>query len=130
MANTNPIFELTPVISGSTLMNADGTNLKTIFTAGSSGGRIDAIIITSNEAISGSIAFYINNGSADFYIGNVPVPPGSGYNSAVKVDGLTWLKPTYLSFIQLPPTYTLKAGDTVAVTSGSTITITAIGGNF
>lgn len=27
-ANTNPIFELTPVVSGSTFMNADSTNKK------------------------------------------------------------------------------------------------------
>jgi hypothetical protein len=130
MANTNPIFELTPFCSGSTFMNVDSTNKKTIYTAGSSGGRIDGILISTDSASSVNLAFYINDGNNDLYIGNVYVPTSSGYINTAKIDGMSSLRPSSQSFIQIPNGYTLKCNAVAAVTSGSTVNVTAIGGNF
>jgi hypothetical protein len=130
-ANTNPIFELTPFVSGSTLMNVDSTNKKTIYIAGSpSGGRIDCISICSNDASSQNLAFYINNSIDDLYIGNVNIPSGSGYTTIPKVDGMANLRPAAQTFIQMAAGYSLKVNSVTAVTSGSTISIITIGGNF
>lgn len=129
-ANTNPLFELTPFSSGSTFMNADGTNIKTIYSASAFGGRIDGISICSDSSGSVNLAFYINDTVNNLYIGNVPVPPGSGYTTVAKVDAMTTLKPTYQSFLALKGGFSLTCNAVVAVTSGSTVTVVALGGDF
>lgn len=129
-ANFKPVFELTPVNAGVTVVNADGTNKKTIYTAGANGGRIDGILVCSDDTAAVNLAFYINDGSADLYIGNVSVPIGSGYTTVAKVDGLAALKPTYQNFIQMKAGYILKCNAVAAVTAAKTVTVVAIGGDF
>lgn len=129
-ANFKPVFELTPVNAGVTVVNADGTNKKTIYTAGANGGRVDGIIVCSDDTAAVNLAFYIDDGSADLYIGNVNVPIGSGYTTVVKVDAMTTLKPAGQSFIQLKATYKLECNAVAAVTAAKTVTVVAIGGDF
>ena len=129
-ANTNPIFELTPVNAGQTFVNADSTNLKTLLTAGADGSRIDGILVCSNDTAAMNLAFYINDGASDLYIGNVLVPIGSGYTTVVKVDALSTLKPAYQNFITLKAGYILKANVVVAVTAAKTVTVVVLGGDF
>jgi hypothetical protein len=129
-ANTNPIFELTPFTSGSTFMNADSTNKKTIYSASAAGGRIDSISICSDASATINLAFYINDTISDLYIGNVPVPPSSGYLSVAKVEGLSYLKPPNQTFLQLKGGYSLKCNSVSAVSSGSTVSVIGIGGDF
>lgn len=129
-ANVNPLFELTPVNSGVIFENADGTGLKSIYTAGANGGRIDGISICSNDTAAVNLAFYINDGASDLYIGNVNVPIGSGYTTVVKVDGLVNLRPYYQNFIALKAGYILKCNAVVAVTAAKTVTVVALGGDY
>lgn len=129
-ANFKPVFELTPVNAGVTIVNADGTNLKTIYTAGANGGRIDGISVCSNDTSAVNLAFYINDGASDLYIGNVSVPIGSGYTTVAKVDALLSLKPSSQGFIQLKAGFILKCNAVVAVTAAKTVTVVAIGGDF
>jgi hypothetical protein len=129
-ANTTPIFELTPQNVGTTFVNADSTNLKTLWTAGLEGSRIDAISICSNDTGAVNLAFYIDDGVASYYIGNVNIPIGSGYTTVVKVDALQTLKPAYLSFLILKAGYTLKCNSVAAVTAAKTVTVVVIGGDF
>jgi hypothetical protein len=129
-ANKEPLFELTPINTGITFVNADSTNLKTILTAGAEGTRIDAINVCSNDTSAVNLAFYIGDGAADLYIGNVNIPIGSGYTTVVKVDALQTLKPAYLNFLVLRAGYTLKANAVVAVTAAKTVTVVTLGGNF
>jgi len=130
-ANTNPIFELTPVAgTPQTFVNADGTTLKTILTAGSEGTRIDAIMISSNSTAAENLAFYITISGTDYYIGNVNIPIGAGYTTVIRVDGMTWLKPAYQNFFVLPASALLKCNAVVAITAGKTVTVVALGGNL
>jgi hypothetical protein len=129
-ANTNPIFELIPISEGHQLVNGDGTTLQTILTAGAEGSRIDGIFISSDDTVDRNLAFYINNGATDFYIGNVAVPAGSGYTTVVRVDALATLKPAYLNFLVLHHAYLLKCGAVVAITAAKTVTVLAMGGDF
>ena len=129
-ANKDPIFVLTPISDGITFVNADSTNKKTILTAGAEGTRIDSIIICSDDTSVVNLAFYIGNGSADLYIGNVNMPIGSGYTTVAKVDAISTLKPTYLNFLVLHHGYTLKANAVVVITAAKTVTVTVIGGDF
>ena len=129
-ANLAPIFELTPQCTGQTFVNADSTNLKTVYTAGSEGSRIDGILVSSNDTSAMNLAFYINNGATDYYIGNVSIPIGSGYTTVVRVDALLTLKPAFQNFIALHHGYTLKANVVVAVTAAKTITVVVLAGDF
>jgi len=129
-ANTNPIFELTPISVGHQIVNGDGTTLQTLLTAGAEGSRIDAILVSSDDTSDRNLAFYINDGATDFYIGNVAVPLGSGYTIVVRVDAMMTLKPAFQNFLVLHHAYLLKVGAVVAVTTAKTITVVAIGGDF
>jgi hypothetical protein len=129
-ANINPVFELTPVNAGVTVVNADGTNLKTIYTAGVNGGRVDGILVCSDDTAAVNLAFYINDGAADLYIGNVTIPIGSGYTTVVKVDAMSVLRLAYQNFIQLAAGFILKCNAVAAVTAAKTVTVVAVGGDF
>lgn len=128
--NTTPIFELTPVNAGVTIVAADTTTKKTIYTAGGDGGRIDGILVCSDDTSAVNLAFYIYDGATDFYIGNVNIPVGSGYTTVAKVDALSTLKPSSQSFIQMKAGNILKANAVATVTAAKTVTIVAIGGDF
>jgi hypothetical protein len=129
-ANPNPVFELIPVGGPATFVNADGTGLKTLVTAGADGCRIDAISITSNSTAAENLAFWIQIGGTDYYIGVVLIPIGSGYTTVVKVDGLVPLKPAYQNFILLPPNALLRCSAVVAITAAKTVTVIAMGGSL
>ena len=129
-ANTAPIFELTPVNAGVTFVNADSTGLKSVYTAGACGGRIDGILVCSNDTAAVNLAFYINDGASDLYIGNVLVPIGSGYTTVVKVDALSTLRPASQPFLQLKAGNILKCNAVAAVTAAKVVTVLAIGGDF
>lgn len=129
-ANTSPIFELTPINAGITIVNADSTNLKTILTAGADGTRIDGILVSSNDTAAVNLAFYINDGVSDLYIGNVVVAIGSGYTTVVRVDALATLRPASINALILGAGYVLKANAVVAVTAAKTVTIVAVGGDY
>ena len=129
-ANTAPIFELTPVNAGVTFSDADTTTLKTIYTAGSDGGRIDGILVSTNDTTTVNLAFSIFDGATNYYIGNVNIPVGSGYTTIARVDALSTLRPASQPFIQLRGTYVLKANCVATMTSGKLTTVVVIGGDF
>lgn len=129
-ANTNPIFELTPINAGTQIVNADSTNLKTLLTAGTNGTRIDGILVCSNDTSTVNLAFYINNGATDFYIGNVTVTIGAGYTTVARIDAISTLAPSNQTFIQLTAGYILKCNAVVAITAAKTVTVMVIGGDF
>jgi len=128
-ANTSPIFELTPIAKGNTFTSADTTALKTIFTAGTFGSRVDQISIETDDTAAVNLAFYINDGATDFYIGVVNVPIGSGYTTVPLVDGVLTLGPT-LGYIVVPAVYLLKANCVATMTAAKTTTVLALGGDF
>lgn len=129
-ANVAPVFELTPQNAGVTILPADTTVAKTIFTAGAEGSRIDSILVSSTDSAAMNLAFYIDDGVTSYYIGNVSVPIGSGYTTVARVDAMQTLKPAFQNFIALHHGYTLKANVVVAVTAGRVITIVTLAGDF
>jgi len=129
-ANINPIFELIPVNAGKEIVNADSTNILTVFTAGAEGARIDGILISSNDTSGVNLAFHIDDGADVYYIGNVNVPIGAGYTTVARVDGMLTLSPTNQTFLQLGPGYILKVNAVAAVTAAKLVTVVAVGGDF
>jgi len=129
-ANFKPLFELIPINAGITIVNADASTVKTILTAGVNGCRIDGVLISSDDTAAVNLAFSIDISGTNYYIGNVLVPIGSGYTTVVRVDAIVTLAPANQTFIQMPSGAKLEVNAVATVTSGKTVTIIAIGGNF
>jgi hypothetical protein len=127
--NNQAIFELVPTVKGVSFALADTTTKKTIQTGGTNGTRIDEIFVSTNDTADVNLAFYINDGATDFYIGNVYIPTGSGYTTEIRIDAIATLCPS-LGYLVLPNTYILKANCVASMTTGKITTVVAIGGDY
>src|SRR5512135_1455649 len=105
-ANTNPIFEKAVRVLGIQFTSADATTPKSFGTIGSEGTRIDSIMCSTNDTAAVNLAFYINDGATDHYIGVVALAAGSGYTTVARVEGISTLAPT-LGYLVIPNSYTL-----------------------
>ena|ERR1035437_2741314 len=129
--NTNPIFELTVVSAGVQLTSTNTTDLQSVMTAGGNGTRIDGIFCSTDDTSAVNLAFYINdNGTDDWYIGNVLVPTGSGYTTVARVDALATLGIGSPKYLLLTQNYALKVACVATMTAGKTTTILVVGGDY
>lgn len=138
-ANTTPIFPATPAANSTTFANADAQTLKTIFTAGINGSRVDAISVSSTDTSVRDFAIYMNVSGSDVLLATVSVPANSGFTNGVQaksvlVDANLSAVTTFDAYgnrtFALPPNAILKAAPLVAVTSAKVINFTVLGGNF
>lgn len=72
-ANTSPIFPLNPKTSPVTIVNADSTTKKTLFTSGANGSKLDAVKVLSDDSATVTLSFYANKSGTDYLIGTVAV---------------------------------------------------------
>lgn len=128
-ANTDPIFEKIPVVAGVTILPADTTTKKTVATGATDGTRIDQIAVSSNDTAAVNLAFYINDGSTDLYIGNLNVVAGAGYLTVARLDAILTLAPT-LGYLWLPSGYILKANAVATITAAKQVDVVAMGGKY
>jgi hypothetical protein len=128
-ANTSPIFEANVRVLGIQFTSADTTTPKSVGTIGSNGTRIDSIMCSTNDTAAVNLAFYINDGATDHYIGVVNVPIGSGYTTVPRVEAIATLAPL-TGFLGIPTGYTLKAGCVATMTAGKTTDAVATGGDY
>ena len=128
-ANTNPLFELTPVTDGAQFTSADTTAKKTIASGSAWGTRIDMIACSTNDTTAVNLAFYIADGGTDYYIGNVNLPIGSGYTTVARVDAITTLAPS-LGYVWMPSGSLLKANCVATMTAAKATDVLAMGGNY
>jgi hypothetical protein len=130
----SPSFLGTPAYGRQTIANADGTSTKDLFTAGASGSQVQAIMITTDETAARDLKIYIYDGTNTDLIGVVNVPIGAGNTSGVLA--VNALDKSLLPWLPDDKVITLKAGFKIkiaagtAVTSGKTITVVALGGDF
>jgi hypothetical protein len=130
--NTAPIFPLTIIASALTFTSADTTTKKSIITAGAYGTRIDTAMACNDDSAAINVQLWLNNGSIDSLITTVLVPAGAGMSSSVKavdlmnVTDLPWIGDA----IYIPNGWVFKASCLATMTSGKTLWITAMGGNY
>jgi len=130
-AGTTPIFGLTPKTQGTTFVNADGTGLKTIYTAGTAGARVLAVNATSDDTAACDVNLYVQVGGAGtaYNIGGKRVPIAAGKVVASTIASTQLLDaaqiPTLLSdgSLQLGASDVLQAGVVAAVTAAKTLTL-------
>lgn len=128
--NTSPIFSATPHVSGAQFTSADTTTKKTLLTAAANGTRIDGITVCTNDTAAAPLAFYINDGTTDYYLGVVPVPIGSGYTTISRVDALATLGPSLTAALILPTGYILKAACVATMTAAKVTDVICLAGDF
>lgn len=135
MANTNPIFQSGPSNGApATIVNADGSAEKTIYTAGANGALVDSVFVTSDDTSAVVLNVFVNDGTTSYLIGAVNVPTLSGTNGIAA--GVNLLSLGDIPALQtggglaLAPTYKLNVAAQSAVTAAKTVTLVAAGGDY
>jgi hypothetical protein len=116
-ANTAPVFSLVPHCTGVQFANADGTGVKTLFTPGANGSRIDGICISTTDTANENVEFSLYDGTTYRAIGNVPVLAGSGYGAVARTDALAVLAPATTHALVIQAGWTLCCAMATAVTA-------------
>lgn len=136
-----PIFPQTIVNTPVTIVNADGTNKKTVYTGGTNGSKVENILITNTDTNAYTIQFFMTISATDYLIGSINLPVSAGNTSAAPtINPLStagnWGPALNLDSNGNPYIYvangsTLKAAiSTGSVTAAKTITILAQGDDF
>lgn len=135
MSNRFPIFQSKPKMTAVEIDNADGTALQSLFTAGATNGAlIDNIAVTTDDTSDVTIVVTVYDGSADFTVGEVVIPAGSGTdgsNPAVNLldaDALPFLQAN--GGLPLGPSDILKVNAKAAVTATKVVHLVAFGGDY
>lgn len=138
-ANTVPTFTEGSRWALNEFVAADGTTLKTLFTAGADGSLITGIIVATEEIVANDIIFYANLGGAiDAPIGYLEVPIGAGTNGTTQVasllnDGvLTWPQHDNNDnpVIQVPSNFILKANMRTTIGGSNSVFVTVVAEDF
>lgn len=82
---TTPAFTQNISHTITSFVDIDGTNLKTIATAGINDSRIVHISISSTDTTARKAFFYIDNGTANARISHVDIPASSGTNGNTNI---------------------------------------------
>ena len=125
-------------LSATTIVAADTTTLKTLFTAGANDSVVKSLHAISDDSAAKVVNVYVNNGSSDVYIGAVNVPITSGTTGAIAaVDLLSGTLFPNLPYdangkrvLPLPAGYIVKVSVQATVTAAKTITITCMAEDY
>lgn len=125
--------------SSNTVTLGSNTNGATIYTAGASGGRVNALIASTDDTTTVNVFLYAYDGSTVKPIGLVNVPLSSGNTNAAKlvVDFLDGVNIPGLPidnagkrYIPLKPNEVLKCGALANLTAAKTCWVTAFGMDY
>lgn len=125
-------------MGGTTIVNADSTNKKTLLTAGANGAVVRGIYATTDDTSLNNVSVWVNDGVTDFRIGTTRVAIASGTDGAANAVDL--LNSTAIPALELDSSgnpvlylkagWILKASVLVAVTAAKTLTLVAQGKDF
>ena len=136
---STPIFPQVISAGFYQLVPADTTTLKTLFTAGANGSRIDNILVTSTDTGSKDLQFVITYSAVDYVVGTLSIPALSGFTAAV-VPVLVFNHANFSSYLGvdangnkmlfLPIGAVLKVKALSTVTVAKVISVNCQGGDF
>lgn len=120
------------------VVNADAQSLKTIYTAGPAGSKIELLIATSNDTSNRDIQLSIVNSTVTYILGTITIPLTAGtINNVVTANLLGNSQITGLPkdsngnpYIYLASGSVLKASALTSVTAAKTISIISHGGDY
>lgn len=120
-AGTTPIFGDTVVQEFVTVVNADGTNKKTVHTGGTDGTRVLSVSVTSDDTAAVRLNVYITSGGTDYQIGQVTIPIGAGTGTS-DTASVNLLDATKMPFLQSDGSLLLENGSVLKVAANSAVT--------
>lgn len=136
--STNLNFTQNLKFGATTIVAADASTLKTVFTAGANDSVVKAINVVSDDTSARVLNLYINNGTTDFLIGAVSIPITSGTTGAIAtVDLLGGTLMPSLPYdangkrvLPLPATYVVKVSTQTTVTAAKTVTVSLMAEDY
>jgi len=135
---TTPIYPATIVTAVQQILPADTTTLKTLYTAGASGSRVENIIISSTDTSLRDLVFYVNVSGTDYQLCTVSCPINSGNTNAifplnlfqnVAFQGLNF-DPNGNRYLYLASGAVLKVKSATSVTATKVIQFFVQGGDY
>lgn len=132
-------FPQTPKNGNVQILPADASALKTIYTGGSNGSKITAIMVTSNDTAARDLTWGITTAAVFYPLGTVTIPITAGtINSAAAVNLLDILKTPGLPLdsdgnpyvFLASASYTLQVKALTTVTAAKEIDVSAIGADW
>lgn len=130
-----PIFIGTVKTASQTFVNADGVAVKTLYTAGALGGKVQFANASSDDTVARVARLYIQRAGAgaDLLLGSKSIAIGSGTGAIASANLLdAAMIPGILEdgTIILGPSDVLRGSVEVAVTAAKTITVVVQGGDY
>lgn len=116
--------------------NADGTTVKTCYTAGADDSVIKAIIVTSTDTAARDIRFLISDGTTNFQLRRVNILANAGNSTSVApVDCLSGFVGLPLDehgnrVLRLRRNFQLRANMVVSVSAATEIVVIVLGEDF
>lgn len=125
-------------LGSATIVAADTSTVKTVYSAGADDTVIKGLQIVSDDTTARVVNIYTNNGTTDSLLGAVSVAASSGTNGTLAaVDLLSGTIFPGLPYdangkriMYLPAGYSLKVSSQSTVTAAKTLTVTAITEDF
>ena len=130
----SPQFAAVPRSPQISVVNADGTSLKTVFTMGANGGIVKAIWAVSNDTTARWITLLKSDGTSDLHFATMRF---SAVSANYPLRQVNFLDPTRLPWLDyyepqmhLAPNHGFKVRMETAVTAGLTVAVYALYGEF
>lgn len=137
MAST-PFFRASIKTHGITIVPADTTAKKTIYTAGASGGKVVALLSATDDTANELCFLWLNDGTTDLLIGCKTIPLTAGFVTTVPT--FNWFDGIQIPgipidrdgqrFLELPANGILKISAAATITAAKTIYTTAIAADY
>ena len=135
-----PIFPQTINNTVVTIVNADASNLKTVYTAGAAGSRVENLLVTNTDTNPYTVQITVVISATNYLIGSVTVPLSAGNTTAAPsvnlFSALNNFGP-YLCkdsngnpYLYLASGSTLKVNTTGTVTAAKTVAFFCQGGYY
>jgi hypothetical protein len=131
----DPTYLEVPRWAAANIQNADSTNLKTLYTAGADGSRVEAILCSNTDTANHKAYLWIQIGGDNTPLHYLNVVAGAGMNGTVQSASLftdplvpyVTKDPSGNPYLDLPPNAILRARVPTAITSGASSQENAIG---
>jgi len=134
--SANPVFIGTVNNQGTEFDNADGTTALSVWTAGASGGVLEALQATNLSANPYALIVYFRKGGVNYHMQQVTIPANAGSDAATLPVNL--LDPAVLPFVNAEPNRTIvfaaSEGIYIAMTGAlagpDIVHVVALGGDY
>jgi len=129
----SPVYPGAPKNPVITIVNADGTAKKTLYTAGASGAKIGSLSVASDDTAAHDIQVWLTKSAVDYLVATIAVAAGAGNTSGVVQLNMLPLLLSLMDpagFLLLEASAILKVNAVVAVTAAKTMYFTGTGADF